>query len=106
MKIAHNTFMIELTSKQRKALEKLAHDLNPVALIGGAGVEDAQIKNIDEALKHHELIKIKFNEFKEEKVELAQTIAEKCDATLVRIIGNTAILYRQAEKEEDVRIKL
>lgn len=106
MKIAHNTFMIELTSKQHKALEKLAHDLNPVALIGGAGVEEAQIKNIDEALKHHELIKIKFNEFKEEKAELTQTIAEKCDATLIRIIGNTAILYRQAEKEEDVRIKL
>ena len=54
----------------------------------------------------HELIKVKFNEYKDEVKELTADICEKCDATLVRIIGFTAILYREAEQPEDRRFKL
>ena len=93
--------MIELTSKQRKTLEKFAHDLQPVVIVGGAGVTDGVMDKIDQSLASHELLKVKFNEYKEEKVELANEIAEKCNATLVRIIGNVVILYIEAEKEED-----
>lgn len=93
--------MIELTSKQRKILEKYAHDLQPIVLVGGAGVTEGVTKMVDSSLASHELIKVKFNEFKEDKKELAQTLAENCNATLVRIIGNVAIFYREAEKKED-----
>ena len=98
--------MIELTSKQRKNLEKLAHDLQPVVIVGGAGVTDGVISMVDNSLAAHELIKVKFNEYKDEKQELTQQICEKTDATLVRIIGNIAILFREAEEEEDRKIKL
>ncbi len=91
--------MIELTSKQRKELEKAAHDLQPVVIVGGAGVTDGVTKMVDSSLAAHELIKIKFNEYKDEKVELVNQLCEDCDATLVRIIGNVAILFR--EKPED-----
>lgn len=93
--------MIEINSKQRKILEKAAHDLQPVVIIGGAGVTEGVIQMVDTSLKAHELIKIKFNEYKDEKVELTDDICQKCDATLVRIIGNVSIVYREAEKEED-----
>lgn len=93
--------MIVLNSKQRKILEKAAHDLQPVVIIGGAGVTEGVIQMVDTSLKAHELIKIKFNEYKDEKVELTDDICQKCDATLVRIIGNVSIVYREAEKEED-----
>ncbi len=92
--------MIELTSKQRKELEKIAHDLQPVVIVGGAGVTDGVIDMVDNSLEAHELIKVRFNEYKDEKKELTQQLCEKTDATLVRIIGNVAILYR--EKEEKV----
>lgn len=96
--------MIELTSKQRKALEKIAHDIEPVVIVGAAGVTDGVIKMVQTSLDAHELIKIKFNEYKDEKTELTQKICAGTDATLVRIIGNRAILYKQAEKPEDRKI--
>ncbi len=98
--------MIELTSKQRKNLEKLAHDLQPVVIVGGAGVTDGVISMVDNSLAAHELIKIKFNEYKDEIRELTTELCEKTDATLVRIIGFTVILFREAEEEEDRKIKL
>ena len=93
--------MIELTSKQRKELEKAAHDLQPVVIVGGAGVTEGVTKMVDSSLAAHELIKIKFNEYKDEKVELTNKLCQDCDATLVRIIGNVAILFREKEDEED-----
>ncbi len=96
--------MIELTSKQRKALEKIAHDIEPVVIVGAAGVTDGVIKMVQTSLDAHELIKIKFNEYKDEKTELTQKICTETDATLVRIIGNRVILYKQAEKPEDRKI--
>ena len=93
--------MIELTSKQRKYLEKEAHDLQPVVIVGGAGVTEGVIQMADNSLAAHELIKVKFNEYKDEIKELTAELCEKCNATLVRIIGFTVILYREAEKAED-----
>lgn len=97
---------MELTSKQRKILEKAAHDLQPVVIVGGAGMTDGVIQMADKALADHELIKIKFNEYKEEKQDLTTELSEKTNSTLVRIIGNVAILFREAEKEEDRKFKL
>ena len=98
--------MIELNSKQRKILEKAAHDLQPVVIVGGAGMTDGVIQMADKALADHELIKVKYNEYKEERQELTTELCEKTNSTLVRIIGNVAILFREAEKEEDRKFKL
>ena len=97
---------MELTSKQRKILEKAAHDLQPVVIVGGAGVTEGVISMVANSLKAHELLKIKFNEYKDEKVELTQDICSQCNATLVRIIGNVAILYKEAKKKEDRKYSL
>ena len=56
--------------------------------------------------KDFSLLKIKFNEYKDEKIELTNQICDYCDANLVRIIGNVAILYKPAEKEDDRKIIL
>ncbi len=91
---------MELTSKQRKVLEKAAHALEPVVIVGQNGVTDALVDMTKAQLSQHELIKVKFNEFKEEKQSLSRQLAEQCDATLVRIIGNVAILYRESDEED------
>lgn len=98
--------MIEINSKQRKYLEKLAHDLQPVVIVGGAGLTDGVLKMTKNSITSHELLKVKFNEYKDEKVELTNQICEYCDANLIRIIGNIAILYKPAEKEDDRKIFL
>ncbi|MCR4790196.1 MAG: ribosome assembly RNA-binding protein YhbY [Treponemataceae bacterium] len=93
--------MEELTSKQRKVFEKMAHSLEPVVIIGGAGASEGLVKMIDKCLTDHELIKVKFNEYKDEKREIAENISKELDATLVRIIGNIAIFYRKNPEKED-----
>lgn len=97
---------MELNSKQRRYLEKAAHDLQPVVIVGGAGVTDGLTQMVDKSLAAHELIKVKFNEYKDEKMELTNDLCQNCYATLVRVIGNVAILYREAEKPEDRKFDL
>lgn len=89
---------MELTSKQRKQLEKIAHPLNPVVIVGTAGVTDGVIEMVNKTILSHELIKVKFNEYKDEKQELTENICSTTGATLVRIVGNVAILYKQNEE--------
>src|SRR6187402_1095299 len=51
---------MELSERQRKYLRGLGHALNPVLLIGNAGVTPAVIAEAKRALQDHELIKVKF----------------------------------------------
>ncbi len=97
---------MEITSKQRKFLEKQAVPLSPLVIIGGNGLVDSVQEKIEQCLEHHELIKVKFNEFKDEKLELANKIAQTADAVLVRVIGNVAIFYKQNEDPEKRNVKL
>ncbi|OJF76540.1 MAG: hypothetical protein BKP49_06565 [Treponema sp. CETP13] len=93
--------MKDLTSKERSILGKMAHDIRPVMQIGSKGLTKAIELKAEQSLQAHELIKIKFVDYKGEKNTIATTICEKCNAALVRIIGNNVIIYRPAEKEED-----
>ena len=60
---------MDINSKQRKLLEKHANTIEPVVIVGGAGVTDGVTEKVQQSLACHELIKIKFNEFKDEKHE-------------------------------------
>ncbi len=92
--------MVEINSKQRKKLEKLAHTLDPVVLVGQAGVTENVIEMVRQCLAKHELIKIKYNEYQEQKFEMTDQIVEGTDCVLVRVIGNVAILYRPNDDKD------
>jgi RNA-binding protein len=98
--------MNKLSGTQRKYLRGLAHSLTPVVIIGQNGVTDTLIEKVDFNLDIHELIKIKFNEFKEEKKELSKKIEENTKSEMVGMIGHTAIFYRENEDEEKRAITL
>ncbi|MBT3273887.1 MAG: YhbY family RNA-binding protein [Spirochaetales bacterium] len=85
---------LDLTGTERRYLMKKAHSLRSVVMIGKAGAVDGVANALDEALKHHELVKSKFIGFKEEKDELAQSLADRTKSALVQIIGNKAVFYR------------
>lgn len=98
--------MLEITSKQRKILEKAAHNLDPIVIIGQNGVTKSLVQMVSDSLKAHELIKVKFNEYKEDRAEYANNIALQTDSTLVRIIGNIAIFYKESEDPQKRKIKI
>lgn len=97
---------MNLTQKQRQYLRKLAHDLKPVAQIGKNGLSDQTVVAIDQVLETQELIKVKFNDFQDEKQQLSEDMAERTNSTLVSVIGNTAILYRESGDRERRNIVL
>ena len=50
---------ITLSRDARLTLRSQAHHLDPVVLLGANGLTEAVMKEIDRALKAHELIKVK-----------------------------------------------
>lgn len=98
--------MRELTSSQRKYLRRQAHHIDPVILVGKQGVTDQLVRAAAEALEAHELIKIRFNEFKDQKKELAANVAFRTGAELCGVIGHVAILYREHPEEDKRKIEL
>lgn len=92
--------MDELTSGQRKTLRSAAHHFDPVVYIGKKGITDEVIQSADQALAARELIKVKFNEFKEEKRGLTDSLAQSTSSQVAGIIGNVSILYRPHEDVE------
>lgn len=100
--------MKKLESFQRKYLRGVAHDIKPVVFIGQRGITDAVTRSIDEALDAHELIKVKFIDFKEKelKTEIAEAVEKKNRCQMAGMIGHMAIFYRQHRETEKRRIKL
>jgi RNA-binding protein len=99
-------FMEQLKGSQRKYLRSLAHQFKPLVIIGRNGINEQVIGAVDLALKDHELIKIKFGEFKEAKKEVSAEIAQATKSEVVGIIGNIAIFYRQHPEPEKSKIKI
>lgn len=96
--------MTPLTGKQIRKLKSMAHHLDPVVYIGKQGITDSLIKATVQALADHELIKIKFIDFKEEKKTLIEEVVSQTDSALIQIIGNIAIVFRPNDDSEKRRI--
>ena len=98
--------MSDLTSKQRKYLRAAAHHINPVLSIGKNGFFEGARIAIDNALTIHELIKIKFREFKDERKDISVQISKDLNCDVIGQVGYTIILYRYNEKLEKHDYKL
>ena len=87
--------MVKLTESQRKNLRRLGHGLNPVVMIGAAGLSDAVLEEAEGALDHHELVKIKVRVGdRTERDEIISRLCEATGAELVQRVGHMALVYR------------
>lgn len=100
--------MEKLKGFEKKYLKGLAHGLKPVVFVGHKGITPELIKAVDEALNIHELIKVKFIDFKEKsrKEEIAGAIEKETACRQVAMIGHMAIFYRQQMDPEKRKIRL
>lgn len=94
---------MSLTNKQKQFLKAKAHDLKPVILLGGNGLTEGVVAEIEVALNFHELIKVKVpTEDREQKVLIMDAIIRETKADKVQVIGKTLVLYRQSEHKKIV----
>ena len=92
---------MSLTNKQKQFLKAKAHELKPVILLGGNGLTEGVVAEIEVALGFHELIKIKVpTEDREQKVLIMDAIIRETKADKVQVIGKTLVLYRQSEAKK------
>jgi RNA-binding protein len=86
---------LTLTSRQRVHLKARAHALEPIVQIGKTGVQDSVVAAVDTALTAHELIKVKINDAeRDEREEIAETLATRTGAAIVQRVGKIVVLWR------------
>lgn len=93
-----------LNNAQISKLKGMAQRMDATLKIGKHGLSDAFLQSVRETLDRRELIKVKFDEFKDQKKTIAPELAAKTDSRLVTLIGNVAVLYRQNPDPEKRKI--
>ena len=92
---------MNLSTKQKQHLKGLAHSLKPVVLLGANGLTEAVLAEIEIALDHHELIKVKVaSEDRETKNLIIEAIIRETKAEKVQVIGKTLVLFRQSQERK------
>ena len=94
--------MSELTNAKIRELKARGQLLKPMLKVGHDGLTPAFIAALADALKHHELVKVKFSDLKDQKKELAPQLAEKTGGELILRVGNVAVIYRARPVVEKV----
>ncbi len=87
-----------MKSNLRNYLRKQAHNIDPIVMVGKDGVTDNVVFALDQALLHHELVKVRFQSKKEFVKVLSNQLAEQTNSELIYVIGFTAIFYRKSEE--------
>lgn len=92
--------MLKLSPIERAALRADAHLLNPVVMIGEAGLSPGVVKEIDASLNSHGLIKVRvFGDEREARVAMYDTLCEQLGAAPVQHIGKLLVFYRPKAEE-------
>lgn len=89
----------QLSNSQQRYLRGLSHGLKPVIMIGGKGLTEAVQAELDLALDHHELLKVKIAaDSREARDEIVAELVLRSRSNLVQRIGNIATLFRRSKE--------
>ena len=89
-----------MTQRQKRYLRGFTNDLKAVILVGQKGITPALLKELDGALAHHELVKIKIaHSDRASRSATIEQIRESSGGQLVQTIGNVACLFRRSARD-------
>ena len=93
---------------QKAYLRALGKALDPTVIVGKGGLTPEVMAEVYRAFERQELIKVKFTAFKlkDEKDEMAQSIAHQTEAFMAGMVGHTALFYKQAPEESRREIQI
>ncbi|MCC6215387.1 MAG: ribosome assembly RNA-binding protein YhbY [Polyangiaceae bacterium] len=94
-----------LDGKQRRFLRALGHPLAPVLQIGRGGATPAVVREVERAVAHHELIKVRVGrEAPGELDEIGAALAGALGAELAQVLGRTLLLYRRRARDPVIQL--
>jgi RNA-binding protein len=83
-----------MTNPEIRKLKAEAQRLEPVVRVGKSGLMPAVLYSIQQALDSRSLIKIRFDQDREQRDAMAGQIAEVTGAALIMQVGKVAVFYR------------
>jgi RNA-binding protein len=86
--------MAPLSKKEIRQLKARAQTLKAAFKLGKQGVSPEFVQAVSEALKHQDLLKVRLEEERDAKHEVAASLAAQTQSALVTVIGHVAVLYR------------
>jgi RNA-binding protein len=98
--------MMALKGSQKKYLRAQAHALKALVQVGKKGASAEVVTALDQALRDHELVKVRFLEHKEEKEVLSGILSEQTGSDVVGSVGHIVIFYRENPLPEKRRFKI
>jgi RNA-binding protein len=88
------------SSALRRTLRGHGHRLSAIVQVGKAGVSDGLVKQVEQALADHELVKLKVGgEGPSDRFEVAERLAALPGVNIVQIVGGAILLYRRHPSE-------
>jgi len=87
-----------LSEKQKKHLRRLAHPMNPIVMLGNAGLTDGVVNELERALTDHELVKVAARVGgRDERDAALASLATRTTSEIVQRIGNVGVFYRRSK---------
>ncbi|NRA71407.1 MAG: ribosome assembly RNA-binding protein YhbY [Gammaproteobacteria bacterium] len=92
---------MKLSNKQKQHLKGLAHSLKPIIQLGSNGLTEGVIAEIENALAHHELIKVKVaTSDREMKKLIIEAIVRETETIQVQTIGHILVIYKPSDAQK------
>lgn len=92
---------MSLSTAEKKRLRQIGHNLNPLVQLGGNGLTEAVLAEIDARLEDHELIKVRVGgEDRAARAEAITEIARATQSQIAQSIGKLVLLYRPAKRPD------
>lgn len=96
---------MKLTDPQKRHLRGLGHALKPVVILGNAGLTENVLTEIDQALTHHELIKVRVNAAdRDQRAAMIETICDRTKGLPIQCIGHILLIFRRNPKKPRVSL--
>jgi RNA-binding protein len=90
--------LMTLSEKQKKHLRRLAHPMNPVVMLGNAGLTAGVVNELERALTDHELVKVSARVGDRDARDAAlDDLATQTASEIVQRIGNVGVFYRRSK---------
>ena len=88
-----------LSAADKKQYRAIAHNLNPIIIVGDNGLSEGLIEELNRALHDHELIKVKIAQRdRDERQQMIDELVKISGAELVQSIGKVIVLLKKNPK--------